>query len=669
VGLGRGRLEALRANGLAAARVVVFALLATGALPAAAEGQIERPPAPPVPDLPLVPPPPGSPEPAPSPSPAPPPADRPAPEREPEPAAYAGPDGRVSLGAGWRYRADPRDQGLARGWHRRRLAMEPVELPHSPNAWPVTGERGRRNWNGSVGWYRRELDVRSDGRYAIRFESVHHRATVFLDGRRLGDHTGAYLPFEYRPALTRGRHVITLRVDWRDPIAMKRSGWHRAWFNYGGINREVTLRRLGDSEIAAPAVTTRLAEEGALVDLTARVRNAAGRRRLAVHGTLERAGQRIEFAFPAVTLGPGQSATVRRRVVVAAPALWSPASPTLYDLHLGVPGEPGWRARVGLRQVAVRDGRLVLNGAPLALHGASLHEDVPGRGDALRGADQDRLVSQLRALGANATRAQHPLDGGLLERLDAAGILVWQGIGPFDSPGQWSSDTPAELRSAGRRVLTAFESAQTHPSILVWSLANEVAWNGRRGGQARYVDWAARTLHARDPGRLVGVDIWGPRIPGSPGPLYRRLDVVGMTNYVGWYEAPFASREALAKIVSARVGRLRAAFPGKALLVTEFGAEANSRNAAGRHGSFAYQANLLGAHLAAYASLPALSGALVWNLADFPVQPAYTGGSIASKVHGVRLRPGLNQKGLYDYAGNAKPSVEVVRAAFGAPGG
>ena len=70
-----------------------------------------------------------------------------------------------------------------------------------------------------------------------------------------------------------------MRADYRDPIAMKRSGWHRSWFNFGGINRQITLRPAGPSDIVAPTIRTRLASDGsAIVDVTARVRNFTGER-------------------------------------------------------------------------------------------------------------------------------------------------------------------------------------------------------------------------------------------------------------------------------------------------------------------------------------------------------------------------------------------------------
>lgn len=647
-----------RAGPTAAAIAIVGALL--GAVAARAQGPLDGLMAP-------VPPPPAGRE-------GPPPSnggDQP-PALAVEPVTFRGPEGRVSISTGWGYRGDARNEGLRRRWHRRMPKTTSVSLPHSPNAWPVTGAAGARNFQGSIGWYRKAIRIADPGRYAIRFESAHHRATVFLDGRRVAEHAGAYLPFEVRPALAAGKHVIAVRVDWRHTITLKRTGWHRAWFNYGGLNREVTLQRMGDSEISSPSVRTKLGEHAgeplALIDVSARVRNLGPARDVTVTGLLERGGRRVEFAFPAVRLRKGERRAVSARVQVLSPELWSPGDPRLWQFRVGVPGEPGWQARIGLREIENRDGAVFLNGAPVFLRGASIHEEEAGRGDALTPAGMDAIVARLRVIGANATRAQHPLHPALLERLDAAGILVWQQVGPFDSPGAWTSRTRALRASAHRRVLTTLEAEQTHPSIFAWNLGNEVAWNGRSGGQAAYVDRAARALHARDPGRLVALDVWGRRVPREPGLMYRNVDAVGATNYIGWYEAPYATAAEIERILASRIAGMRTALPGRILVATEFGAEGNRRNPAESHGGYAYQSSLLASHLRAYRSMPDLSGMLVWNLSDFPLFPTYSGGSILARVPRIKLTPGLNQKGLFDYRGNAKPAAEAVRAELTSPG-
>src|SRR5262249_49278476 len=152
-------------------------------------------------------------------------------------------------------------------------------------------------------------------------------------------------------------------------------------------------------------------------------------RTIAATGTLARGDQRVALAFAPVALGHGRSATTSATVQVPAPALWAPSHPDLYELDLAVAGESSYSSRVGLRQLTWRGGRLYLNGSRLLLRGASIQQDARGHGDALSAGDAATIVAELRAIGANSVRTQHPLDAALLERLDAAGMLVWQGVG------------------------------------------------------------------------------------------------------------------------------------------------------------------------------------------------------------------------------------------------
>ncbi len=582
-----------------------------------------------------------------------------------EPTIYAGPGQRAQLNGLWRFRRDPEDTGLDKGFQAGKFGGELVRVPYVPDATKISGRRGIPIFRGTVGWYRTKVEVPVDGVYALRMESVNHRARVFVDGKELARHKGEYLPFELRTALKAGtRHSVVVRADWRGPTAMKRDGWHRLWFNFGGINRGVSIRRIGDSELSHPMMQTKLEGGAARVDLNVHVHNNGESRALGARGTLTRGDRKIAFEFPAEPVAKEGTAVLETSVKVPDPELWSPRTPNLWELALEVPGEATYRARVGLREVRAKGADLLLNGAATKLRGASIHEDVFGRGDALRPVDQDRIVSQLKAIDANATRSQHPLDQGLLERLDAAGIMIWQGVGPTDAPGAWTSRGEERVKVARKRVRTTFRQAQLHPSIITWNLANEVAGNGHPEGQIPYVDAMAAELKRIDPGRPIALDIWGAHPPKKPSRIYENIDMIGWTNYIGWYEATHAPAEELRGLIRARLGRLRNVFPEKVIAVTEFGAEANGRNKTTEPGGYAFQAHLLDLHLSTYARIPNLAGALVWNLRDFAVAPTFYGGSIKSQVPNIKLVRGLNQKGLFDVRYKAKPSVAVVSGRF-----
>jgi hypothetical protein len=589
-----------------------------------------------------------------------------------QPSIAEGPANRIALREGWVLVRDPTDHGVGLGYPRGTFAGRTVAVPHVANASPVTGRGGIKNFAGSIAWYRTTFSVPTDGVYALHFESVNHRASVWLDGERLGSpHVGTYLPFEYHFHATPGSHTLVVRTDWRDPVAQSIAGFHRTWFNFGGINGEVTLRPIGPSDLGNPTLNTTLAPASdgsvsALVTVSVEVHNNAPDRTITPTGSLKDGDHTVNLAFDPVTVAEGKIGLTQARVTIDNPSLWTPDHPNLYDLDLKVGAESEYRARVGLREVT-RDGtRLMLNGAPLSLRGASIQEDIRGSGDALSPTDQDTLVNELKALGANATRSQHPLDLGLLERLDAAGILVWQGIGPVDSPGYWSSNTPALERLAEKRARITVRQAQTHPSIIAWNLANEVAGNGHDGGQIPYVEHVAEWIHTNDPGRLVALDIWGPHPPSVAGPTYDNIDAIGETNYLGWYESPLVSQPVLVAKIRQRLDALHRTFPRKVLIVSEFGGEANYLNPDPNPGSYSFQARLLTTHVTTYRTLPYLSGMLVWDLRDFAVSPTFAGGSIRHAVAHISLVRGLNQKGLISYEGVKKESFTAVKAAFAA---
>ena len=156
---------------------------------------------------------------------------------------------------------DPANRGLARGWQRGAFAGVPVSVPHAIDANQFKGAAGTRNYNGSIAWYRTTFTAPEAGAYALAFSSANFQASVWIDGRAAASHRGSYLPFEARAQLTAGEHTVVVRIDWRDPDMQARAGFHRTWFNWGGINGQVNVQRLGESELSRPTLQTKLASE------------------------------------------------------------------------------------------------------------------------------------------------------------------------------------------------------------------------------------------------------------------------------------------------------------------------------------------------------------------------------------------------------------------------
>jgi hypothetical protein len=578
-----------------------------------------------------------------------------------QPPVEAGPGGRTQL-TRWTLARDPSGRGLSLGWQRGRFAGASVSVPNDVDPTQWSGRSAEANYDGSVAWYRTSFDAPSAGVYALEFQSADFQASVWVDGRPLGSHRGSYLPFEMRDRLAAGTHALVVRIDWQNPTAQEREGFHRTWFNWGGLDGSVDVRAVGESELSDPTIQTTLTPDSpsasqASVQVSVDVHNYGPARTITPEGSLVHGAQTIPLSFAGVALASGQSAAATARVTVSAPALWAPGSPNLYELTLAVGQEASWSARVGLRQLTWHGGRIYLNGQRLQLHGATIQEDLQGHGDALTPAEDEQIVGELKAIGANAARAQHPLSAGLLEDLDAAGIVVWQGIGPVEGAGNWYSRSPKLDAQAEQQARTAAAAEQLHPSVIAWNLVDEAAGNGNDVFEVQYVRTLSHWLHEHDPTRMVAVDVWGDHPPQHAGAMYSEADAISETDYSGWYDYPQDSPAQLAAAMRARLAAMQRTFAGKVLIVSEFGAESNTLNPPGRPGSYGFQARLLGEHIAVYEADPQLSGMLIYVLRDYALTPTFDGGSIHAVLPKARLIEGLDQKGLFTYSGQPKAGV------------
>jgi beta-glucuronidase len=436
----------------------------------------------------------------------------------PEPKTlYAdGNDGRFLLAGQWLFRLDPGDGGEGAGWFRETGTdgWAPVTVP---NAWNA-GDDSPASMAGGVGWYRKDFTLPSKSaalQWLVRFESVNYRAKVWLNGRAVGSHAGAYLPFEFilRGLRRTGTNVLVVRVDSRrgradfPPAGFSQAGVPAGgWWNYGGLLREVYLRRVRTADFAQVAVRPRLACRrcAARVQVVARVRNATrARRTVTVTG---RYGGR-PVALGTRRVRGGRTARFAGALTLRAPRLWSPRSPALYraslEARVGGRRVAGYRLHSGIKSVRVRrDGRLLLNGRPVHLRGVGYHEDDREHGFAIGPETRARLISETKALGATLMRTHYPPHPELQELADREGILIWSEI-PVYSVGSDQLNRPSVRALAAREMARNIEANQNHASILLWSVGNEL--NAKPGaGIAAYFRLAARRAHRLDPTRPVG---------------------------------------------------------------------------------------------------------------------------------------------------------------------
>jgi beta-glucuronidase len=567
-------------------------------------------------------------------------------------AQAAAAPGRVPLDAGWRLRVGhPTAAGA--------IAPGPWTVVSVPSVFDARALP--RLYDGTVGTYVLRFRAPAAGRWAIHFERVRRLARVYLNDRLIGTHSDPYSPFDViARGLRPGRaNVLRVVVDNRKPRGRREPFW-----NWGGIDRPVWLEPRGpvhlDRMFLEPVLDRgawQLQVGGALVNDTGVAQTAT----IAV-STTSPAGTASSKSV-AVPVAPHGRAPIRFPLPIeGTPELWSPAHPALYDTRItasvgGVAAEAD-ALRTGLRTIAVQDGRLLLNGAPLLLRGAGISEDAPRHGDALTDADIDAYVAQLTALGANVTRAHYPLDERLLEKLDAAGILVWNEAPVVHADTKLRTAAGrADALAVLRRSLLA---TRNHPSVVADAVANELSTSSsRRPGSRAYLEAAVKIVRGLDPRRPVALDVLA--YPGYPAqPIFRRFDVLGINAYFGWYpgrrDRPLPGVDKL----GAFLAQSHARYPGQALVLSEFGAEAFRHGSATEKGTYEFQARYLRQVLDATATQPFMQGAIYWTLRDFAIKPGWTGGPIPPSAP----RNTIFHKGLIARDGTPKPALGVAKDLF-----
>jgi beta-glucuronidase len=129
-----------------------------------------------------------------------------------------------------------------------------------------------------------------------------------------------------------------------------------------------------------------------------------------------------------------------------------------------------------------------------------------------------------------------------------------------------------------------------------------------------------------------------------------------INDYFGWYAGP-SGQIADVSVLADYLAEEHACYGKQAILVSEFGAEANRSGPVDERGTYEFQSQFISTQLAEFAATPWLSGAIYWALEDFLVRPGWTGGNPYPS-------PPVFHKGLLDLSGTAKPAWTVVQQAY-----
>jgi len=432
-----------------------------------------------------------------------------------------------------------------------------VSLPHDFSIeGPFTRDApggGSHGWApGGIGWYRKEVELGArdlEGAVWVEFDGVYEKSEVWLNGRHLGRRHYGYSSFHYDLGAhaRAGTNVLAVRVDNSDLPNCR-------WYSGSGIYRHVWLVRTGPvhversgTYVTTPVVSRELAE----ISVRTRVRAKPGVDIELVTRVLAPDGRELITSTARALSGDDPRTTFTQSLQVPAPELWSLDRPLLHTLVSTVRAGGTTTDEVstpfGIRTAHFDSARgFLLNGESLKLKGVCLHHDGGAVGAAVPDRVLERRLEILREFGCNAIRtAHHPPAPELLDLCDRMGLLVideafdkWEGL-PEEA---WWMKSKSFARDWEVDLHSMLERDANHPSIVLWSVGNEV---GEPGSEAvnQTIERLVGFVHREEPSRQVTCALVLPRAATFDERVAqvvssaRLMDVLGANYQEPLYEA------------------------------------------------------------------------------------------------------------------------------------
>ena len=348
-----------------------------------------------------------------------------------------------------------------------------LDLPHD---WAIEGDFSPANPSGAgggalpggVGWYRKHFKVGSADKYFIEFDGVYMNATVYVNGHLLGNRPYGYSSFEYEltPYLNRGGdNVIAVRVDNSDQPNSR-------WYSGCGIYRHVWLTSTADVHIDHWGVYVKTSSQGDVeVEVKCVTPNAQVRPTMR-NTVLDANG---------LVVAKAASSKLQSKLKVRRPHLWSVTDPYIYKVRTEILVNNQVVDEVetvtGFRYFKFDPQKgFSLNGQAMKINGVCEHHDLGCLGAAINEDALYRKLSILKEMGVNAIRCSHnPPAPELLNMCDTMGLIVMDESFDMWRRKKTQNDYARFFDEWHERDLSdLILRDRNHPSILMWSIGNEV---------------------------------------------------------------------------------------------------------------------------------------------------------------------------------------------------
>ena len=354
-----------------------------------------------------------------------------------------------------------------------------VDLPHDWDIYegPVSGKgitgTGGGWFQAGKGEYRKTFKSPDAEITKLHFEGVYQKAEVYVNGQKAGQHHYGYTPFtvDVTPYLYKDKRLneVTVKVDNSDQPNCR-------WYSGSGIYRHVWLETMPTLHIAENGVfvtTPEVSEQQARVQVEVTIANESQVDRNAT--VVVGAAQMM------VAVAAGQTKTVSTTLTVNNPRLWSPENPALSEINVQLKENgktiDNATTTYGIRSFSFDAERgFILNGKPVLINGACVHHDDGVLGSRAFDDAEIRKVRQMKQAGFNLIRTSHnPSTRAFLDACDSIGMLVideaFDGWRTQKNPYDYSTVIDSCFHNDIHAMVLR---DRNHPSIISWSIGNEV---------------------------------------------------------------------------------------------------------------------------------------------------------------------------------------------------
>ena len=316
---------------------------------------------------------------------------------------------------------------------------------------------------GGIGWYRKRFSLDKIEKVFLEFDGVYMNSTVYVNGQKAGFRPYGYSSFEYdiTPYVREGENIVAVRVDNSDQPNSR-------WYSGCGIYRHVWLTKTSPIHVKHWGVFA-----DALV--------VKGKGKLNIEVTLEGKGEIQNTLIDPNGKVVGKSKGAKSAITVAKPMLWSCEQPNVYkvltEVTVGGKVADTYETTCGFRDFKfdAKTG-FWLNGKNFKLNGVCEHHDFGCLGAALNEDALHRKLTKLKAMGVNSVRSSHnPPAPELLNMCDTMGLIVMDESFDMWRRKKTQNDYARFFDEWHERDLTdLILRDRNHPSILMWSIGNEV---------------------------------------------------------------------------------------------------------------------------------------------------------------------------------------------------